>query len=219
MEISTEDRTRQQVPPMDSKILFPMNTRIHAIPFWVASALRRKNASFADLLDYTKVSQILSQNDMASVEMFHHVANETLNCVGFDKYERIFNEFFHTDQVSEESRNATQQLRNRYSLNSEFREDMVSRLYSEEANSSSDVAISRNDPECGFEVIALRDQAICVVLYNSVCKHRYSVDLAYKVLRAIVKQLYVYEHASAVHQSYVYGLYLRTLRLTQSVAA
>ena len=201
---------------MDMKLLFPMNTRIYVIPYWVARVVRRKNPKMDDLLNYEKVNQVLSKNDIKSLLAAHTLAQDLFPTVKH-KFDNIFRQWWFTDNRTEEAMAAERILENKLSLEPEFVADMKKRLYSEDA--SLDVAATNTDPASGFEVVALRDQGVGVVLYQTISKVVDQRELEYQLIRAVVKQLYVYEHATSVHRSFVYSMYLKTLLQRKAVAA
>lgn len=200
---------------MDNKLFFPMYNRLHLIPYWVAAAARRKGLKLSDLLDYSKAAEVLSQNDIMSLQAAHQLDGELMQLGGPD---RIFSQWWFGDNTTEAKRSAENEVLGKLALNPDFFKDLRARLYSEESTSSTDVAISKDDPVCGFEVVALRDQALGVVLYNSITKVKDMQDLRYRLLHDIVRQLYVYE-PSKTASSFVYSMYLKTLLRRNPLAA
>jgi len=200
---------------MDNKLIFPMYNRLHLIPYWVAAAVRRKNAKLSDLLDYGKACEVLSQNDIMSLLAAHQLDGELLQ---LNSQDRVFSQWWFGDAGTQEKRSAEREVQGKLALNPNFFQDLRARLYSEDATNQTDVAISKDDPVCGFEVVPLRDQALGVVLYNSIAKVKDVQDLRYKLLHEIVRQLYVYE-PSKTPSSFVYSMYLKTLLRAQPLAA
>jgi len=195
---------------MEMKLLFPMRRRIYAIPYWVASTIRRKNMKMCDLLDYQKASQVLSQNDLTDLLCIHKLGLDLFPSRQH-KSDNIFGSWWFTDNNTQESIAVTNTLESKLALQPEAFDELKRRLYSEDASSQTDVSISKSDPARGFEVVALRDQAVGVILYNTIAKVSDVRELEYQLVREIVKQLYVYEQPTKVAESFVYGLYLRTL--------
>lgn len=201
---------------MDTKLIIPMHSRLYLIPYWVAAAVRRKNAKLSDLLDYKKASEVLSQNDMMSLLAAHQLGTELM---GVSERDNVFGSFWFSDDTTESKIAASREIENKLALRPEFLKDVRARLFSEGDHRSADVAISKDDPVSGFEVVALRDQALGVVLYNSITRVKDKQDLRYQLLHDIVRQLYVYEQAPAVASSFVYSMYLKTLLRQTPMAA
>jgi hypothetical protein len=133
--------------------------------------------------------------------------------------DHIFSSFFFCDQSTEAKRTAEMEMNKKLALRPEIFTDLKARLFSEDARHQADVAISKDDPVCGFEVVPLRDQALGVVLYNSIARVVDKQGLRYQMLREIVRQLYVYEQAPTVASSFVYSMYLKTLLRQTPMAA
>lgn len=187
-----------------------MRRRVYAIPYWVASTIRRKNMKMCDLLDFQKTSQVLSQNDITDLLCAHKLGPILFPSREYQS-DNVFSSWWFTDQSTEETISAANTLESKLALQPEVFDELKKRLYSEDASNQTDVSISKSDPACGFEVVALRDQAVGVILYNTISKVGDVRELEYQLLREIVKQLYVYEQPTKVAESFVYGLYLRTL--------
>ena len=202
---------------MDNKLIFPMHNSLYLIPYWVAAAVRRKGAKLSDLLDYKTATELLSQNDIMSLQAAHQLDEELM--MPSNKHDRIFSSFFFTDNVTTEKRSGEREVKNKLALSPDFFRDLRARLFSEGNLRDADVAISKDDPVSGYEVIALRDQALGVVLYNSITKVKDKQELRYRMLHDIVRQLYVYEQGTAVASSFVYSMYLKTLLRHTPLAA
>ena len=195
---------------MDMKLIFPMTGRLYLIPYWVASVIRRKGLKMEDLLDFEKARSVLSENQIVSLMCAHRLGNELLPTRPH-KHDNPFHAWWFTDKASKESNTAVGTLESKMALEPEAFDELKARLYSEDTSNQTDVAISKDDPACGFEVVPLRDQAIGVILYNTIRKAGDVQETEYQLLREIVKLLYVYEQPTKVAESFVYGLYLRTL--------
>lgn len=195
---------------MDMKLIFPMSRRIYAIPYWVASAIRRNNMKMEELLDFDKASALLSQNDIVSLLCAHQLGKDLFPSMP-THHDSPLGSFWFTDAQTKENIKASHNVECKLALDPDAFAEVKKRLYSEDASSRTDVAISNSDPACGFEVVALRDQAVGIILYNSIRKAGDVRETEYQLLRAIVKQLYVYEQPTKVAESFVYGLYLKTL--------
>lgn len=195
---------------MDMKLIFPMSRRIYAIPYWVASVIRRNNMKMEELLDFKKASAVLSQNDLVDLLCFHQIGKD-LFPTRPHQHDNPLGQWWFTDAETKESIKASHGLECKLALEPARFDEVKCRLYSEEASSRTDVAISNSDPACGFEVVALRDQALGIILYNGIRKAADVRETEFQLLRSVAKQLYVYEQPTKVAESFVYGLYLRTL--------
>lgn len=203
---------------MEMKLLFPMRSRLYIIPYWVASVIRRKGMKMEELLDFQKARSVLSESDIVDLLCAGKLGKDLMPSRP-NKHDNPFGTWWFTDQATTESCTAANTLESKLALEPERFEELKKRLYSEDASNQTDVAISKDDPACGFEVVALRDQAVGVIVYNSIKKVSDARSLEYQLLRDIVKQLYVYEQPTEVAKSFVYGLYLRTLLRRKAVTA
>lgn len=202
---------------MDMKLLFPMSRRLYAIPYWVASTMRRNNMKMEELLDFEKAKAVLSQNEIVDLLTIHQLGKDLFPTKS-NHHDNPFSCWWFTDNQTKESIKANSVIESKMVLEPGRFDEVKNRLYSEDTYRT-DVAVSPSDPAAGFEVVALRDQAVGVILYNNIRKAGDARELEYQLLRAIVKQLYVYEQPTKVAESFVYSLYLRTLMYRKTALA
>lgn len=202
-----------------NKFIFPMRQNIMVIPYWVAAVIRRKNMKMEDLLNFQKAQEVLAENDIKSMLAAHRFAEDIFPAHLLKSNGSPFWEWWFQNDSTTEGRKKIEELSNQVKLDPNFFKDQQARMFAKTTNNL-DVYISKSDPEKGFEVVALRDQAVGVILYNSLRDRLdYRAEVQYEMLHDIVKLLYAYEHPTQVNSTRVYGMYLETLYSRKAVLA
>ena len=174
-----------------------MHQCVYVIPSWVANTIKRHQMPLSDLLVFNKIKSILSMNDLLSIETAQSYFEEV---VGIKEFQSILYEWTSTanDVDKVYIRTQLEPL-----SKDKFQRDTVHTLLFTETNN-----LSGQTP---FEVVPLADLAIGVVISPGAFAGTKAKDHHLSVLRAILKQLYVYEKRTPVTASELYCRYLELL--------
>lgn len=178
----------------------PMRHCVYVIPSWIADTLKRHNLQLVDLLNFGKVKPILSMNDLLSVEAAQSFF-ETVT--GVRESQSILYEWHCTANDVDKVYIKTQV---EPLSKDQFQRDTVqARLFT--------VTEGPGDTN-PFEVVPLADLAIGVVIKPGAFAGAVGSEQHLSVIRAVLKQLYVYEKHGSVAASPLYLRYLELLAQT-----
>ncbi len=176
-----------------------MHNSVYVIPSWIADALKRHGLQIADILNFSKIKPILSMNDLLSVEAAQSFFQQV---TGVRESQSIIYEWFTT--ADDKDKVYIEKQLEPLSKDKFQRDTVNDRLFSENN-------FSGNTP---YEVVPLADLAIGVIVYPGAFAASKAHDHHLNVLRAILKQLYVYEKHGPVSESPLNLRYLELLAQT-----
>jgi hypothetical protein len=157
--------------------------------------------SLSDLLVFDKIKSILSMNDLLSIETAQSYFKEVIG-IKYMSQSILYEWICTANDVDKVYINTQIQPLSK----DKFQRDSVHALLFTETDN-----LSGQTP---FEVVPLADLAIGVVISPGAFASTMAKDHHLSVLRAILKQLYVYEKRTPVISSEIYHRYLELLSQT-----
>lgn len=192
---------------MSNGRLFPMSSSIYLIPHWVIETLHRHDMQTSDVLCLPKLRKVLSMNDLCSIEMLTSSFGEKVLGERESPVNSILYEWSATSLSEEDKVFFNQQVRP-LTDDPYQKEQTAERLFGKTAETGNYAK--------PFEVVPLEDKAIGVIVYPGYFVGAKAREYHFSVIRALLKQLYVYEQHSAVAASLLTRSYLKHLS-TQAV--
>lgn len=180
---------------------FPMHANMLLLPPWVVASLKRHDLTVSDVLDFPKIRTILSMNDLISVLALQSFGDmvvgsrdiiagpgsvicEWMNSCGGSEGDKAYLEKnivpFQYDQISKEA--------------------VKTRLFSKDS--------SEPVSDKPYEVHALGDIGLGVVIYPGYFHDLLAMDLRRNLLRDMLRQLYAYEEQTVVASQPIFRSYL-----------
>lgn len=181
-------------------LTFPMHSNIYLIPPWISDALKRHKLQLVDLLDIRKMRRILSMNDLLAVEALQTFNQHVFGCEagsGSLMYEWLVSAADRKDDVSFVNTVLTPLAKEKAQ-----HDTIKERLFS---------GVATSDKEQSFEIVPLDTRGIGVVIAPGFFSTGNLGERQFALIRAVLKQLYVYEKQSVVASLTLYLKYLELL--------
>lgn len=185
---------------MFHKPLFPMHSNIYLLPHWVVDNMKRRDIPIGQILDFPNLRRSISVNDLlsiVSIQSFGEMVVGSKEIIAGAC--SVFCEWI-SSCSSDEDRNYFKRNIEPFEKDPMTREGVCSRLFQQDPNVS--------QPKQGYEIIVLNDKAIGIVIYPGYFHSNTEKTTHFEVIRALLKQLYVYEEQSVVANQSIFRKYL-----------
>jgi hypothetical protein len=180
--------------------IFTIKSNLILLPYWVMDLIKKHRLREADVLNYAKVQPVLSMSDLASVQALQSFGEEVIGARDIITGSILYEWF---SSASEAQKGPLDSTIEPLAKDSSFIASLRSRF---------ELDPSMAQREVPFEVIALEDRALAVVMYPGFfAADRY--DQQFQIVRALAKQLYVYEQPTVVAETPLFRRYLELLSL------
>lgn len=181
--------------------IFTIKSNMILLPYWVMNLIKKHQLKEADVLNFAKLQPILSMSDLASVQALQSFGESVVGVRG------IINGSILYEWFSSASSEAQKLM-----LDSSIEPLAKDQSFQSGLRSRFELDPSMAQREVPFEVIALEDRALAVVMYPGFfASERY--DQQFQIVRALLRQLYVYEQPTVVTETSLFRRYLELLSL------
>jgi hypothetical protein len=187
---------------MTTKFIFPMHGNIFLLPSWTVNTLHRRGLKAADILNFSRIRPIFSVNDLAGLQVLQKFGDEVVGAKDLAGCSLEY-PWSQTCATEEDRKFLKEQLTPLFG-DPYHQGVLIERLFSEGDTASS---------EKPFEVVPLGDDALAVVLYPGAFTPTNAPRQHFNVIRALLKQLYVYEEHTTVAATPLSLRYLELLSL------
>lgn len=186
---------------LNTNHIFTIKGNMMLLPYWVMSLVKKHNLRQEDVLNFAKLKPILSISDLASVNALQTYGESVIGARDIINSSILYEWF---SSASDDAQKSTL-------------DNSVEPLSKDQSFIASLRPRFELDPtmaqrEVPYEVIALEDRALAVVMYPGFfAADRY--DQQFQIVRALLKLLYVYEQPTVVAATPLCRRYLELLSL------
>lgn len=178
--------------------IFPMRNNIYILPYWVMMVLNRNGLKQIDILNLERVRPYLSMEDLASVQACQSLAESLLGATDVVSASIVYEWYSTADEALKDT--LRREIEPLAALQA-TRDTVKERLQKEEYTPTRPAL---------FEVLALEDKAIGIVLYPGIFDG-IMYDRQFDITRALLRLLYVYEQPTDVAGTSLFRRYLDLL--------
>lgn len=180
--------------------IFTIKSNMILLPYWVMDLVKKHRLKEADVLNFAKVQPILSMSDLASVQALQSFGEAVVGTRDIISSSILYEWFSSASEAQ------------KIMLDSSIEPLSKSQSFQDELRPRFELDPSMAQREVPFEVIALEDRALAVVMYPGFfAPERY--DQQFQIVRALLRQLYVYEQPTVVAETSLFRRYLELLSL------
>jgi len=178
--------------------IFPMRNNIYILPYWVMDVLKRNGLKHIDVLNFAKLRPILSMNDLASIQACQSFGEDLTGMRDGISGSIVYEWYSSADDALKDSlRRQIEPLAADQALRDTVKERLNLGDYDRPRDSL-------------FEVLALEDKAVGIVVYPGVFSGN-TFDRQFDIVRALLRLLYVYEQPTDVTGTSLFRRYLDLL--------
>ena len=175
-----------------------MDKAIIVIPYWVETALKRNKHELKDCLDYNVVRQCLSIEDI-----LEFVSLENNN--KFDFMQGMFSETLFSGWMKSADKDLLVEL------DSTIRPLLYNKDISNRALVRfNDTYIKDKESET-FKVVDISREVVAVVLYPGFISSSTNIVTSFKIIKKLLKTMYIYSKVNTVSYHPLFGMYLKLL--------